>query len=169
MMLCARSTLRSSEQSTKYRSRSEKVWLFHCQNNKIVWLPKWKTYFGEIHKVCKGLWVFFLIVLFGCWLAEQANSDHMVWCLKNLRVGGGGWAMGSFMPQTLPAKKYYVRQHSSLRLLENPTAPIRPKALLHRAIWPATYLTVASPKHWRGTWYSVSDKIVSRQVVATVA
>ena len=31
----------------------------------------------EIRKVRKDLWAFFLIVLFGCWLAEQANCDHM--------------------------------------------------------------------------------------------
>ena len=32
--------------------------------------------FGEIHEMRKGLWAF-LTVLFGCWLAEQANSDHV--------------------------------------------------------------------------------------------
>ena len=41
MILCARSTSRSREQSTKHRSRSEnmrKVCLFCSQNNKILWL-----------------------------------------------------------------------------------------------------------------------------------
>ena len=41
MILCARSTSRSREQSTKRRSRSENMWkvcLFYSQNNKIVWL-----------------------------------------------------------------------------------------------------------------------------------
>ena len=41
MILCARSTSRSSEQSTKHRSRREinrKVCSFYSQNNKIVWL-----------------------------------------------------------------------------------------------------------------------------------
>ena len=33
--------------------------------------------FGEIHEMRKGLWAFFLTVLFGCWLAEQANSGHV--------------------------------------------------------------------------------------------
>ena len=33
------------------------------------------TFFREIHAVRKDLWVFFLTVLFGCWLAD---SDHMV-------------------------------------------------------------------------------------------
>ena len=31
----------------------------------------------EIHQVRKGLWAFFLIVLFRCWLARQTNSDHI--------------------------------------------------------------------------------------------
>ena len=31
----------------------------------------------EIHEVLKSWWTFFLIVLFGCWLAGQANSDHV--------------------------------------------------------------------------------------------
>ena len=33
--------------------------------------------FGEIYEVRKGLWALFLIVLSGCWLTEQANSNHM--------------------------------------------------------------------------------------------
>ena len=41
MILCARSTSRSREQSTKRRSRSENMWMvcyFYGQNNKIAWL-----------------------------------------------------------------------------------------------------------------------------------
>ena len=41
MLLCARSTSRSREQSTNRRSHSENMWkvcLFFSQNNKIVWL-----------------------------------------------------------------------------------------------------------------------------------
>ena len=41
MILCARNTSRSREQSKKRRSRSEnmrKVCLFYSQNNKILWL-----------------------------------------------------------------------------------------------------------------------------------
>ena len=33
--------------------------------------------FGVIHDGRKGLWDLFLIVFIGCWLAGQANSDHM--------------------------------------------------------------------------------------------
>ena len=72
MILCARSTSRSREQSTKRISRSENMWkvcLFYSQNNKIVWLSNMALTW-EIHEV-------FLIVLFGCWLAGQVNSNHM--------------------------------------------------------------------------------------------
>ena len=78
----ARSTLRSSEHSTKRTSRDENMWkvcLFYSQNNKIVWLSNMADiFFLEIHQVHKGLWAFFLIVLFECWLAEQTNSHHVV-------------------------------------------------------------------------------------------
>ena len=40
--------------------------------------------FGEINGVRKGLWAFFLTVLLGCWLAGQANSDHVVWTSRAL-------------------------------------------------------------------------------------
>ena len=71
-----------SEQSTKYRSRSEnvrKVCLFYRQNNKIVWLSNMAdTFFEKFARCAKVCGLFFLIVLFECWLAEQANSGHMV-------------------------------------------------------------------------------------------
>ena len=40
----------------------------------------WSTFVWEIPEVRKGLWAFFffLIVIFACWLAGQANSDHMI-------------------------------------------------------------------------------------------
>ena len=45
---------------------------------KIVWLSNMAdTFLWEIHEVRKGMWVFFLGCAFGCWLAEQTNSDHM--------------------------------------------------------------------------------------------
>ena len=53
--------------------------LLYSQNNEILWL--WTmadTSVCEIHEVRKGLWTFSLILLFGCWLANQANSDHVV-------------------------------------------------------------------------------------------
>ena len=76
MILCARTTLRSREQSTKCRSPSENMWkvcLFYSQNNKIVWLSNMAD--SWCAKVC-GL--FYLIVLCGCWLAGQTKSDHVV-------------------------------------------------------------------------------------------
>ena len=42
---------------------------FYSQNNKNMA----DTFFGKIHEVCKGTWAFLFIVLFGCWLAGQAN------------------------------------------------------------------------------------------------
>ena len=81
MILWARSTSRSSEQSMKYKSNSEnmrKFCSFYSQNSKIVLIIKHGRHFFEIHQVRKGLWAFFLDVLFGRWLAEQANSDHVV-------------------------------------------------------------------------------------------
>ena len=47
----------------------------------------------EIHEVRKGFWTFFLIVFFGCWLAEQAKSDHVEWTQtwhSQVCAGGGG-------------------------------------------------------------------------------
>ena len=58
MILCARSTLKSSEQ----RLSSESMWkvcLFYSQHNKILWLSKMAdTFVREIHQVRKGLWDF---------------------------------------------------------------------------------------------------------------
>ena len=54
MILCARSTSRSREQSTKRRSCSKsmrKVCLFYSQNNKIVWLAN-MTENTKCAKVC---------------------------------------------------------------------------------------------------------------------
>ena len=82
MILCARSTSRSREQSTKRRSRSESmltVCLFYNQNNKIVWLSNMADTFLEKFTSCaKVCGLFLLSVFFGCWLAEQTNSNHMV-------------------------------------------------------------------------------------------
>ena len=55
MILCARSTSRSREQSTKRRSRSENMWkvcLFYSQNNKIVWLSNMADTFLEKFTRC---------------------------------------------------------------------------------------------------------------------
>ena len=56
-----------------------KVCFFYSENNKILWSSNMAdTFVWEIHEVRKGMWAFFFIVLFGCWLAGQANSDHVV-------------------------------------------------------------------------------------------
>ena len=79
MILCAHSTSRLGEQSVEHRSCSKNmlnVCLFYGQNNKIVWLSNIADEeFTRCAKVC-GL--FFFIMLFRCWLAGQANFDHMV-------------------------------------------------------------------------------------------
>ena len=80
MILCARRTSKLSEQ---YRARNADhaartggrfVYPIVKQNRKILWLSNT----AEIHEVCKGLWDFFSIVLFGWWLAGQTNSGHVV-------------------------------------------------------------------------------------------
>ena len=66
MILCARSTSRSREQSTKRRSCSENmrmVCLFHSQNNKIEWLSNMAD---TITRRAKVYGLFFLIVLSEC-------------------------------------------------------------------------------------------------------
>ena len=81
MILCARSTSRSSEQSTKHRSRSLCENVIHSIGEitpRLYDYQTWPTHFlgnsRDAH-VVRGL--FFFIVLFGCWLAEQRNSGHM--------------------------------------------------------------------------------------------
>ena len=54
MILCARSTLISSKQSTKRGSR-------------------------EIHEVRKGMWAFSWLCFHGCWLAGQTDSNHVTY------------------------------------------------------------------------------------------
>ena len=88
MILCARSTSRSSEQRAKRRSRSEnmrKVCLFYNQNSKILWLSNMAgTLFEKFTRCVRISGLFFLIVLYGCWLAGQANSDHVEWSQEKL-------------------------------------------------------------------------------------
>ena len=74
MILCALSTSRSREQSTKRRPSSEnmlKVCLFYSQNNKILWLSNMADKFvWEIHEVRRGLWAW-LCFSGADWLGEQ--------------------------------------------------------------------------------------------------
>ena len=78
MILCARSTARSSEQSKKRRSRSErmlKVCLFCSQNNKIVMIIKHGRHiFGKMYEMPKGLWAFFLDCAFRMLLIGWAGK-----------------------------------------------------------------------------------------------
>ena len=70
-ILCARSTSRSSEQSTKRRSRSEKmrkVYLFCSLNNDIVWLSNMADTFLEKFTGCARVCGLFLSV---DWLSRQ--------------------------------------------------------------------------------------------------
>ena len=92
MILCVCSRSRSSQQSTKRRSRSKnipKFCLFYSHNNKIVWLSGIADTFNiwEILEVCKGLWAFFLlIVFFGTdWLGRQTPITWIVY-LPSVRV-----------------------------------------------------------------------------------
>ena len=72
MILCARSTSRSREQSTKRRSSSENMWKvcsFYSQNNKHG-----RHIFWEIHEVRKVLWAFFSWLWYSDadWLGRQS-------------------------------------------------------------------------------------------------
>ena len=77
MILCARSTSRSRELSTKCRSRSENVWkvcLVYSQNNKIFLIIKHDRHiFWEIHEVRRGMWAFFSLLCFSDadWLCRR--------------------------------------------------------------------------------------------------
>ena len=78
---CARSTSRSSEQSTEHRSHSvnmRKVCLFYNRNNEIAWVIKHDGHiFWAIHEVHKGLWAFFLDCAFRVLIGWAANYDHV--------------------------------------------------------------------------------------------
>ena len=81
MILCACSTSRSCEQSTKHHwgKNMRKFCLFYRQNNKSMIIKHGRHLFWEIHEVRKRFVGFlFLIVLSRCWLAGQANSNHVV-------------------------------------------------------------------------------------------
>ena len=52
---------------------------FYSHTNKIVWLLNMTdTFWRKFTRCAKVCGLFFLIVLFGRWLAEQTNSGHMV-------------------------------------------------------------------------------------------
>ena len=82
MILCGRSTSRSSEQNTKHTSRSEnmqKVCSLYNQNNEIVQLSNMAdTFYEKFMRCVKVCGLFLLDWLFGCRSAQQANSSYMV-------------------------------------------------------------------------------------------
>ena len=80
MIICAFSTSRSREQSPKRRSSN--VILFYSQNDYQTWPMH---LFQKFTRCAKVYGLIFLIVLFGCWLAGQANSDHVVIVAKTFK------------------------------------------------------------------------------------
>ena len=63
MILCARCTSRSNEQSTKNKLPSENMWkvcLFFSQNNKIVWLSNMAEHFWRNSRSAQRFVCFFL-------------------------------------------------------------------------------------------------------------
>ena len=91
IILCARSMLRSREQSVRRRPSRENMWktwkvcLFNSQSNKII---KHGQHICVRNSQGAQRFVdfFFSIVLFGCWLAGQANSDHVILRYKCVTV-----------------------------------------------------------------------------------
>ena len=83
MILCARSTSRSREQSTKHRSRSENVRKFCLSYNivrirvRIRRLYHYQTWQTHFHGVRKGLWAFFLIA-FGLLIGWAGDSTTLL-------------------------------------------------------------------------------------------
>ena len=64
------------------REDGENIWkvcLFYGQNNKIVGSSNMAdTFIEKFMRCAKVCGLFFMVVFFGCWLAGQTNSDHMV-------------------------------------------------------------------------------------------
>ena len=93
MILCAWSTSRSREQSTKRRSLSENMWkvcLLYSQNNKIVWLSNMAdTRFGKFTRCAKVCGRFFpdcaLRTLIG-WAGFQSHGLFWLIQFKWLRA-----------------------------------------------------------------------------------
>ena len=113
MILCACRTSRSREQSTKRRSRSEnmcKVCSFYSQNNKIEWLSNISDTFSETctrSRCVKVCGLYFLLVLFGCWLARQPNSDHVAWMEHGLLISLKRFALS--IENKMAAGAFWVR------------------------------------------------------------
>ena len=81
-ILCARSMSRSREQSTKRKSSSEnmrKVSVYSTLKiTRLYDYIKLDTFvLKKLTRCAKVCGLFFLIVFLGCWLAGEANSDHV--------------------------------------------------------------------------------------------
>ena len=78
-----------SEHETRITQREHARGFFYSQNEKIVMMIKHGRHekFTRCAKVCGPF--FFLIVLFGRWLAGQATSNHM----DDNRQKGGRWRL----------------------------------------------------------------------------
>ena len=73
-----------------------------CTLEYQTWQTPFLDKFTKCAKVC-GL--FYLIVLFGCWLAGQANSDHVVWVVDHT---------GKFIAASTQIHKYFEK-HSWIK------------------------------------------------------
>ena len=90
MTLCTRSTSRSSEQSTKHRSRSENKWklcLFYSQTNQIVWLSNVAdTFLEKFTRCAKVCGLLLLDCAFGMLIGWARKSRlHGIISYENLR------------------------------------------------------------------------------------
>ena len=104
----------SREQSTKCRSRSENMWI----SSIIVNTTRFYVY-QTWRSIClrnppgaqRFVGIFFLVVLFGCWLAGQTNSYHMV---GMTRLGIEASAVGSGAVVNDYTLWTYIREHDNV-------------------------------------------------------
>ena len=79
-----------------------------------------ETFFLEIREVRKGLWAFFLLVLFGCWLVGQVNPDHMETTDLLLLSNGNHWSL-AFIQWNPLIFCFYPMETTDLLLLSSAT------------------------------------------------
>ena len=101
IILCARITSRSREQSTKHRSSCKNIRTFclvYSHNNKIAWLPNIADKFwGEIHEVRKGMWAFLFLdcafrMLIGWADQLRSHRDNGASNFPRIFVTSAAWA-----------------------------------------------------------------------------
>ena len=73
------------------------------------------TFCLEIHEVRKGFWAFFLIVLFGCWLAGQTNGEVSDPTWRNYGFGIPTTRTDYFQPTN---KSWPDRNPNSVEIME---------------------------------------------------